>query len=74
MKHKLCLHGLGIKHQAQLLGAVKKLLPACNVKYKVKEEFFKNNDMYKYRRPLAGPADNAPAKGRCVLSAPAHLQ
>lgn len=41
MKHKLCLHGLGIKHQAQLLGAVKKLLPACNVKYKVKEEFLK---------------------------------
>lgn len=67
MKHKLCLHGLGIKHQAQLLGAVKKLLPACNVKYKVKEEFFKNNDMYKYRMARFSPRGGADLRVSCCF-------
>lgn len=49
MKQKICLHGIDIKHQAQLLGLVKKLLPPCTVKYKVKEKYFGDNDMYKCR-------------------------
>jgi len=49
MKQKICLHGVDIKHQAQLLGLMKKLLPLCTVKYKVKEKYFGDNDMYKCR-------------------------
>ncbi len=50
MKQKLCLHGLEVKHQAQLLNLLKKFLPGANVSYKVKEKYFPDNDMYKYRR------------------------
>ena len=49
MRQRLCLHGIDIKHQAQLLGIVKKLMPACNITYKVKEKYFSDNDMYKCR-------------------------
>lgn len=49
MKQKLCLHGLEVKHQAQLLNLVKRLLPGASVKYKTKEKYFKDNDMYKCR-------------------------
>ena len=49
MKQKLCLHGLEVKHQAQLLNLVKRLLPGATVKYKTKEKYFKDNDMYKCR-------------------------
>ena len=49
MRAKLCLHGVDIKHQAQLLGLVKKLVPTCKISYKVKEKYFANNDMYKCR-------------------------
>ena len=50
MKQKLCLHGLEVKHQAQLLNLIKKFLPGANVSYKIKEKYFADNDMYKYRR------------------------
>lgn len=50
MKQKLCLHGLEVKHQAQLLNLLKKFLPGANIRYKVKEKYFSDNDMYKYRR------------------------
>ena len=50
MKQKLCLHGLEVKHQAQLLNLIKKFLPGANVSYKIKEKYFPDNDMYKYRR------------------------
>lgn len=49
MKARLCLHGVDIKHQAQLLGLVKKLMPPCGISYKVKEKYFADNDMYKCR-------------------------
>ena len=49
MKQRLCLHGLEVKHQTQLLNLVKKLLPGATVKYKVKEKYFNDNDMYKCR-------------------------
>ena len=49
MKAKLCLHGVDVKHQAQLVGLVKKLLPSAKVSYKVKEKYFPDNDMYKCR-------------------------
>ena len=49
MKAKLCLHGVDVKHQAQLLGLVKKELRAFSVAYKVKERYFDSNDMYKCR-------------------------
>ena len=49
MKVRLCLHGVDVKHQAQLLGLVKKELRAYSVAYKVKERYFDNNDMYKCR-------------------------
>lgn len=47
MKHRLCLHGLEVKHQAQLLNLLKRLLPACKTKVKLKEKYFNDNDMYK---------------------------
>ena len=50
MKQRLCLHGLEVKHQSQLLNLIKKLLPAASVSYKLKEKYFHDNDMYKYRR------------------------
>lgn len=40
---------MDVKHQAQLLGLVKKALPVHTVKYKVKEKYFGDNDMYKCR-------------------------
>lgn len=49
MKQRLCLHGLEVKHQAQLLNLIKRLLPGASVKYKTKEKYFKDNDMYKCR-------------------------
>ena len=49
MKARLCLHGVDVKHQAQLLGLVKKELAGYSVSYKVKEHYFENNDMYKCR-------------------------
>ena len=49
MKARLCLHGVDVKHQAQLVGLVKKLLPSAKVSYKVKEKYFPDNDMYKCR-------------------------
>lgn len=58
MKQKICLHGVDIKHQAQLLGLVKKLLPPCTVKYKVKEKYFSDNDMYKCRMARFTPKIN----------------
>ena len=48
MKHKLCLHGLEVKNQAQLLNLAKRLLPGSTVKVKIKEKYFNDNDMYKY--------------------------
>lgn len=50
---------MDVKHQAQLLGLVKKALPAHTVKHKVKEKYFSDNDMYKYRLARFTPkADN----------------
>ena len=49
MKARLCLHGVDVKHQAQLLGLVKKELKEYKVTYKVKEKYFPDNDMYKCR-------------------------
>ena len=49
MKVRLCLHGVDVKHQAQLLGLVKKELRGSSVSYKVKEHYFDDNDMYKCR-------------------------
>ena len=49
MKAKLCLHGVDIKHQAQLVGLVKRELAeyklSYKVSYKVKEKYFDDNDM-----------------------------
>lgn len=67
MKKKLCLHGLGIKHQAQLLGAVKRVLPACSVKYKVKEKTYKDNDMYRYRVARFSPRTDRGYKVGCLF-------
>ena len=49
MKARLCLHGVDVKHQAQLLGLVKKELAGYSVSYKVKEHYFENNDIYTCR-------------------------
>ena len=59
MKQRLCLHGLEVKHQAQLLNLVKRLLPGASVKYKTKEKYFKDNDMYKCRVVRFTPANTA---------------
>ena len=40
MKHKLCLHGLEVKNQAQLINLAKRLLPGSTVKVKIKEKYF----------------------------------
>lgn len=69
MKARLCLHGVDIKHQAQLLGLVKKLLPACNASYKVKEKYFANNDMYKCRVARFQPKLRGMEAGYRVLCA-----
>ena len=39
MKHKLRLHGLEVKNQAQLLNLAKRLLPGSTVKVKIKEKY-----------------------------------
>ena len=40
MKHKLCLHGLEVKNQAQLLNLAKRLLPGSNRKGKNQRKIF----------------------------------
>lgn len=49
MKGRLCLHGVGIKHQRQLLDLVKQVVPSCKLKYRIEEKYLADNDMYKYR-------------------------
>lgn len=50
MKQSLCLHGVDFKHQSQFLAYVRQLLEPCDIKYKVKEKLFHDDDMYKYRQ------------------------
>lgn len=52
---KICLHGLNIKHQNQILGLVRNKLPDCLSKYKVKDKYLPNDDMYKYREARFKP-------------------
>ncbi len=47
-RKRLCLHGLDVKREAQLLNLVKRLLSGSTVKYKLKEKYFNDNDLYKY--------------------------
>ena len=47
MKHKLCLHGLEVKNQAQLLNLAKRLLPGSTVKVKNKEKYFNVDELKK---------------------------
>ncbi|MGM9569886.1 MAG: CHAD domain-containing protein [Phascolarctobacterium sp.] len=69
MKAKLCLHGVDIKHQAQLLGLVKKLVPQASISYKVKEKYFPDNDMYKCRVARFEPKARGAEAGYRVLCA-----
>lgn len=55
MRMKICLHGLEIKHQNQLLGLVRNLLPDCLSKYKVKDKYLDDDDTYKYREARFKP-------------------
>lgn len=66
MKGKVCLHGVGIKHQSQLLGQLKRLLPSAAVKYKVKEKYFHDNDMYKCRLARFRPKGKAYLRATCA--------
>ncbi len=50
MKQSLCLHGIDFKHQSQFLAYIRQLLEPCDIKYKVKERLFHDDDMYKYRQ------------------------
>jgi len=52
---KICLHGLNIKHQNQLLGLVRNNLPDCLSKYKVKDKHLVDDDMFKYREARFKP-------------------
>ena len=69
MKAKLCLHGVDIKHQAQLVGLVKRELAeyklSYKVSYKVKEKYFDDNDMYKCRLTRFVPKQ--PHADLCVI-------
>ncbi|MDO4177732.1 MAG: CHAD domain-containing protein [Phascolarctobacterium sp.] len=55
MKRKICLHALSVKHQNLLLGLVRRLLPACLSKYKVKDKYLESGDFYKYREARFKP-------------------
>ncbi len=66
MKHRLCLHGLEVKHQAQLLNLLKRLLPACKTKIKLKEKYFNDNDMYKYRLTRFVPQNAEGWRAECA--------
>ena len=70
MKHKLCLHGLEVKNQAQLLNLAKRLLPGSTVKVKIKEKYFNDNDMYKYRLTRFTPEKKSPFCGKVFKSGP----
>ena len=66
MKQRLCLHGLEVKHQTQLLNLVKKLMPGACVTYKVKEKYFHDNDMYKCRIARFLPNDILGLRVQCA--------
>lgn len=66
MKNKLCLHGIDIKHQAQLLSLIKKVLSGSVVKYKVKEKYFNDSDMYKCRIAYFAAKDLTAVKIKCA--------
>ncbi len=59
-RRRLCLHGLDVKREAQLLNLIKRLVPGSSSKYKLKEKYFNDNDLYKYHfgrfTPKSGPA------------------
>lgn len=65
MKRRICLHGLEIRHQSVLLAAVRRVLPSCSVKYKIKEKFLTGGDMYKYRRACFRPEGKPLFKAVC---------
>lgn len=60
---------MDVKHQAQLLGLVKKACPAHTVKYKVKEKYFGDNDMYKCRWARFTPKRNDGVRVCCAWGA-----
>ncbi|MBQ8418059.1 MAG: CHAD domain-containing protein [Phascolarctobacterium sp.] len=66
MKHKICLHGLGLKNKGQLLTAVQKLLPPSTVKSKIKEKYLAHEDMLKYKRTRFVPLNEAGYKLTCI--------
>lgn len=66
MRVKICLHGLEIKHQNQLLGLVRNLLPDCLSKYKVKDKYFDDDDTYKYREARFKPKSIAGLAVSCA--------
>ncbi len=63
---RLCLHAVNAKHQAQLLGVVKRLLPTCRTKAKLKEKYFRENDMYKCRVTAFKPSDSDAYRVECA--------
>ena len=65
MKQKLCLHGLEVKHQAQLLNLVKRLLPGATVKYKTKEKYFKDN-VYKSKASILTNIEDRKITSLCL--------
>ncbi len=66
MKYRLCLHGLEVKHQMQLLKLIRRLLPNSTVKYKFKEKYFSDNDMYKCRIARFISADGSKQRLYCA--------
>ncbi len=66
MKQRLCLHGLEVRHQAQLLNLLKRLLPACKTKVRLKEKYFNDNDMYKCRLTRFVPQSAVGWRAECA--------
>ncbi len=49
MNHKICLHGLNIKKESQLLGLIGNKAPIKETKNKIKEKSLPGNDLLRYK-------------------------
>lgn len=66
MKHKICLHGLGLKNKGQLLTLLQKLMPVSTVKNKIKEKYLAHEDLLKYKQTKFVPVGELGYKVTCI--------
>ncbi len=66
MTQKICLHGLGLKSEKQLLEKAEKVFAATAVKNKIKEKNLSDNDLLRYRSYKLRSRSRAGCRATCI--------